>query len=99
MFLFLSVAIAVVLISINFCFMVIALVLSDGGFGSVVKRIMLKRVKMNSKDNKIMVPKFLYKTALKMAANMAPDDIAKFVLPHSFSMRFVLFLDFRKSKI
>lgn len=95
MFLFFRVDIAVVFISINFSFRVIDFVRDEGGFGSVVKRIMLNSVKMNSNESKTTVPKFLYNIALNMAANIAPDDIAKFVLPHSFSIRFVLFFVLR----
>ena len=56
MFLFCIVDIAVVFISLNFCFKVMAFVRADGGFGKVVSKIMLSRVKINSNDSKIMVP-------------------------------------------
>ena len=91
MFLFFIVAIVVSFISVNFCINVIACGLADGGLGNVVKRQMLIKLKVNSNDNKTDVPKCLYKTALNGAANMAPEDMAKFVFPHSFNTTVALY--------
>ena len=79
------------LISINLSFKVFADGRADGGLGNVVNKMMLTRVKTNSNDSRMTVPNLSYKTALKTAANMAPDDMAKLVFPHSLSIRPVLF--------
>ena len=57
MFLLVRVAMAVVLISANFCIMVTPRGLADGGFGSEVKSRMLVKVKISSRKSKMTVPK------------------------------------------